>query len=359
MKEKLKVVLLVSLFLLFTIAGITFLSGFNQPREAKTVASEEKAKQGEILPEMAASLGAMAVSQMEKAAVQGARDAQTKLEKKAEKAKAKSEADTSDGNGENAQGEGNTDNGSDEGSEAGTSADSSGEADESGNSAEDTSEANTPERESDRKSGHVVLIDPGHQAHGDSATEPNGPGSSTMKARVTGGTRGTSTGVYEYELTLDISLQLRDELRSRGYTVYMTRETHDVNISNMERAKMAEQVGADISVRIHANGADSGSTNGALALVPSASNPYIPQLAAESKRLGEDILNAYCSVTGLVNLGVSGNDTMTGINWSSVPVMILEMGFMTNAAEDEKMEDSDFQQKMVRGIADGIDKYFE
>ncbi len=206
--------------------------------------------------------------------------------------------------------------------------------------------------------GYVVVIDPGHQARGDSTKEPNGPDSTTMKARVTGGTSGRTTGVMEYELTLDISLQLRDELEGRGYTVYMTRETHDVNISNMERAQYASSVGADIAVRIHANGVDNSSVSGALALAPSSSNPYIANLANESQRLSQCILDSYCSSTGMNNQGVGASDTMTGINWSTVPVTILEMGYMTNPADDVNMEDEDYQQKMVQGIANGIDDYF-
>ena len=205
---------------------------------------------------------------------------------------------------------------------------------------------------------HVVVIDPGHQGQGDSTTEPNGPGSSTMKARVAGGTHGTTTGVYEYQLTLAISQQLQAELEKRGYTVYLTRTSHDVNISNMERAQYASSVGADIAVRIHANGSDNASVSGALALAPSSSNPYIAYLSDSSWNLSKCILDAYCAATGMRNQGVSTRDTMTVINWSTVPVTILEMGYMTNPTDDVNMEDPAYQARMVQGIADGIDAYF-
>ncbi len=206
--------------------------------------------------------------------------------------------------------------------------------------------------------GRVVVIDPGHQRNGDSTPEPVGPGSSATKARVASGTRGTTTGVPEYELTLAVGLKLRTELQNRGYTVYMTRESHDVNISNMERAQYAGSVGADIAVRLHGNGVENSGVSGALALAPSTANPYISSLSGESQRLSQCVLNAYCSATGLRNRGVSGNDSMTGINWSSVPVTILEMGFMTNPSDDRNMQDTAFQQRMVQGIANGIDDYF-
>lgn len=205
---------------------------------------------------------------------------------------------------------------------------------------------------------YVVVIDPGHQGRGDSTTEPNGPDSTTMKARVAGGTHGTTTGVCEYELTLAISQQLQTELQNRGYTVYMTRTSHDVNISNMERAQYATSVGADIAVRIHANGAENASVSGAMALAPSPSNPYISYLSGSSWNLSQCVLNSYCQATGMRNQGVTGSDTMTGINWSTVPVTILEMGYMTNPTDDTNMENPSYQSQMVQGIANGIDAYF-
>lgn len=209
--------------------------------------------------------------------------------------------------------------------------------------------------------GHVVGIDPGHQGSwvDMSAQEPNGPGSSTMKTKCTVGTTGRFTGVPEYELNLDISLALRDELESRGYEVIMTREDHDTAISNMERAQKIAAEGGEIYVRIHANGSDDSSVSGALGMSPSPQNPYVAHLYEDSYRLTECILNRYCESTGFGNLGIQYYDNMTGINWSSVPVTILEMGFMTNEGDDTAMQDSEIQIKMVQGIADGIDAYFE
>lgn len=204
----------------------------------------------------------------------------------------------------------------------------------------------------------VVVIDPGHQLRGDSAKEPNGPGSSTLKARVTSGATGVATKVAEYVMNLNVSLKLKTELENRGYTVYMTRSTHDVNISNKERAEYATSVGADIAVRIHGNGSSNSSVRGAETYAPSAKNPYVSHLSKASISLSCCIIDAYCQATGFKNRGVLTSDTMTGINWSTVPVTIIELGYMSNAQEDRMMQDETIQNNMVQGIANGIDKYF-
>lgn len=205
----------------------------------------------------------------------------------------------------------------------------------------------------------VIVIDPGHQGKGDSTKEPIGPGSSVMKARVTSGTSGCVSGLDEYELNLEVSLKLRTELENRGYTVYMTRETHNVNISNKERAEYATSVGGDILVRIHANGSESSSVNGALCMAPSNSNAFVSALAPESQKLSQCVIDSYCKATGLKNRGVYITDDMSGINWSTMPVTIVEMGYMSNPGDDAKMADESFQKSMVKGIADGIDAYFQ
>lgn len=136
-----------------------------------------------------------------------------------------------------------------------------------------------------------------------SATEPNAPGSTVMKARATTGTVGRFSGIYEYALNLDISLRLKELLEQQGYAVLLTRETNDTAISNAERAQMANAAGADIYVRIHANGSEDAGASGALALVPSAENAYVGQLSEQSASLAGHILRAYCSATGFAILG--------------------------------------------------------
>ena len=49
---------------------------------------------------------------------------------------------------------------------------------------------------------------------------------------------------------------------------------------------------------------------------------------------------------------------MTGINWSQIPVVILEMGFMTNQQDDTNMSDATYRELMVDGIVDVINAYY-
>ncbi len=206
--------------------------------------------------------------------------------------------------------------------------------------------------------GHIIAIDPGHQAHGDSNPEPNGPNSGVMKARITTGTQGVATGITEANLNLTVSLQLRDALVAKGYQVVMTRESQDVSISNMERAIIANNSGAEILVRVHANSSANSGATGILTMCPSASNPYVSYLYDASYRLSSLIVNQMCAATGANNQGVLAVDDMTGINWSTIPVTIVEMGYMSNPTEDVLLNSADYQAKMVSAMVTAIDQYF-
>ena len=204
----------------------------------------------------------------------------------------------------------------------------------------------------------IICIDPGHQRHANLGQEPIGPGASETKYKVTGGATGCVTHVPEYKLVLRVAKKLRKELKTRGYKVIMTRTRHDVNLSNRERAQIANNANADVFIRIHANSDDSSSVKGALTCAPSSSNSFLSKkVRRKSQKLSKDVLNAFCSATGARNRGVMYTDTMSGINWCTVPVTIMEMGFMSNPEEDRLMMDADYQDKMVQGMANGIDTF--
>ncbi len=200
--------------------------------------------------------------------------------------------------------------------------------------------------------GVKIGIDPGHQQSGNSEREAIAPGSKEMKAKVSSGTRGASTGVYEYVVNLDVSVQLKTVLTELGAQVLMTRETHDVDISNQQRAIMMNEWGADLVLRIHCNGSTDSSDEGA--------GMYIRNTGAkaeESGLLAQCLLESLCAATGAHRNGVYRRDTYTGLNWSEVPSVLVEMGYMSNRSEDEKLNDPAYQKLLVEGLALGIIDY--
>ena len=206
--------------------------------------------------------------------------------------------------------------------------------------------------------GHVVAIDAGCQAKANAEKEPIGPASQTKKAKMPESAVGTATGAKEYELTLTVAKQLQKELKERGYKVVMIRESHDVNLSQAERSKIANQSDAEIFIRLSVNSMDNSSIYGAMAMCMTEHNPYNSELSSDSYRLSKQIINNICANTGTKNRGVQKVDNSSAINWCEIPVSVVKMGFLSNPDEDRWLQTEEYQGKIVAGISDAVDRYF-
>ena len=224
----------------------------------------------------------------------------------------------------------------------------------------ETPKADAPEKKTQTSSGKlagkIICIDPGHTTAKSSKKEPMAPNSSEMKAAIVSGTSGKT--MTEEQLVLKVGLKLQKALEAKGVDVVMTRTTSDASITNIDRAEIANKAGADLAIRIHADGIEDSSVKGMSMLVPG--DKYIKDagLVSASRRAGEIVLAEAVKTTGAKNRGISVRNDMTGFNWSEVPVILIEMGFMTNAEEDKLLCTEDYQDKIVEGIVNGLEKYF-
>jgi N-acetylmuramoyl-L-alanine amidase len=200
----------------------------------------------------------------------------------------------------------------------------------------------------------VIVIDPGHANRSNLETEQNAPGSSVMKIKDGGGTQGIVTKTPEYVVNMNISLKLRDLLQKKGYTVIMTKTDNSVSLGNIDRAKVGNDANADLVIRVHADGSDNRESKGALMMVPSASTVYTKGIYDESCRCGKIILDTLIKEVRMPSRGVKQYSDMTGFNWSKVPVIIIETGFLTNPDEDRLLSSNDYENKIANGLVDGI-----
>ena len=207
------------------------------------------------------------------------------------------------------------------------------------------------------KSGQfLVVIDAGHQGKGDNTPEPIGPGSKSTKPAVASGATGSVTKRPESIVNLEVSLRIQKELEARGVKVIMVRTSQNVNISNAQRAAIANKADADLLLRIHCDDVTNQSLHGLLTMVP-AKNTWTGPIVAPSAKAGKAIHAAALKTTGAKDRGIVSTSEMSGFNWSKVPAVIVEMGMMSNAAEDRLLSSATYQQKLATGISNGVVTY--
>ncbi len=208
-------------------------------------------------------------------------------------------------------------------------------------------------KENSEGSGFTVCIDPGHQKNADLSLEPIAPGSSRKKEKCRGGTKGLNSGIPEYEINLKIGFKLKKELEQRGVKVVMTRESNDVQISNRERAEVANKAEADIFIRLHFNGSASTRERGFLILIPSKSG-VTKAIYPKSREAAISIEDSYRKFTALPFQGIYERGDITGFNWSKVPSVLVELAYLTSPVDEELVLKEEFQEKMAKGLAEGI-----
>ena len=200
----------------------------------------------------------------------------------------------------------------------------------------------------------VIVIDPGHANKSNLEKEALSPGSSEMKIKDGGGAEGISTKTPEYLVNMRVAIKLKTLLEGNKFKVVMTKTDNSLSLGNIDRANIGNDAKASLVLRIHADSNNNGSVMGASMLVPASINENTKAIHDESMRCGTIVLNTLTSEVGMKNRGVVEHSDMTGFNWSKVPVILVEMGFLSNVNEDKLLSSEGYEDKLALGLFHGI-----
>lgn len=189
-----------------------------------------------------------------------------------------------------------------------------------------------------------VVIDPGHGGSDPGAVGP--------------------TGLKEKDVVLAISLALAEQLKNYGITIRLTRED-DRAVALYDRPRLANNMQADLLLSIHCNAFDSPQANG-IEIFHSYKGDYGQKYQSEAKRIASIVQDELVQATGLADRGIKtrlvdrkdspiyGLDYYAVIRKADCPTLLLEIGFITNPAEEALLQSTYFQQKTAWAIANGI-----
>ncbi len=157
-------------------------------------------------------------------------------------------------------------------------------------------------------------------------------------------------------MALAVSLKVKERLERYGVTVVMTRTTANVDISNAQRARLASDAGADLLLRVHADSSTNAGVRGISTLYPGG-NDWVAPISAESLRAAGLVQREMLASTGAQDRSLSERSDIAGFNWATVPSILVEVGFMSNPAEDKLLSDASYQGKIADGITRGVLEY--
>ena len=176
-------------------------------------------------------------------------------------------------------------------------------------------------------------------------------------------------GIAEKDLNLQVSRKLRKRLEELGYTVLTSRDS-DVDVDFVtERSRMVNKTNADFFISIHFNATGNDTTlNLGIqtysykedAGYPSKINQYWhnnPDRISESNRLAADLHSSLLTETGARDAGLL-QATFAVLRETAKPAVLLELGYMDNSEENQRIRSEQYQDKLVEGIIKGIQKYY-
>ena len=176
-------------------------------------------------------------------------------------------------------------------------------------------------------------------------------------------------GIAEKDLNLQVSRKLRKRLEELGYTVLTSRNS-DVDVDFVtERSRMVNKTNADFFISIHFNATGNDTTlNLGIqtysykedAGYPSKINQYWhnnPDRISESNRLAADLHSSLLTETGARDAGLL-QATFAVLRETAKPAVLLELGYMDNSEENQRIRSDQYQDKLVEGIIKGIQKYY-
>ena len=230
-------------------------------------------------------------------------------------------------------------------------------------------EGNHPaETTSQTLQGAVIVLDPGHQLGNSNPrfskqmSQKKFNGTSVKGCNTTG--TATNSGYPEATFNWKVARKLKRLLEARGAVVHLTRATNSRDAWGpcvWDRALLANRLGADIMVNIHADG--SGAKNrGFFVLAPG----LVPGWTEDVVRPGRKLARAM--IQGMTRAGAPPSNYIrnqlmiskntTGLNFSDVPTVTVELGNMRNRADARLMTTAAGQRAYARWLAAGIVTYF-
>jgi len=152
----------------------------------------------------------------------------------------------------------------------------------------------------------------------------------------------------EKDVNFSVMQKVYELLLKQDFAVHLTR-TEDVQVSLSERTDFANGLGADLFVSMHSNAADQAPT-------ASGIETYYYSEDEEGKSLAEFVQNSVIQATGAKNRKTKTANFYVCKN-TDMPAVLVEMGFLTNKDECQKLIDDEYQIKLAEGIVQGIINY--